>query len=246
MFSHLLFILFLFFFAAWGPGTAPVEAITYGEAVTGEVTDAQFEVFYTFEAQAEDTIVAAIDGDDEAEMILFDPALKLLDPNGEVLADTTTSFDLFEQVIVVQLRQAGIYTLVATRLDGESGVSFGGYELTLDLAQTLDVGAQVESKITDLEDDRYYVLEAIEPFTLQITQATNGNFPYYAVNTVSEGGILQVVGQVFGAQISEVTLTGFEAEQMYIVVVGADEFERPLEAVTATYALTLQPQPQEE
>ncbi len=110
-------------------GSADVIVLEYGDAVEGEITDAQYFVLYSFEGAESDIVqisVEALDGD-------LDTYVALVDANGDIIAEnddarrgSTDSYLEFE------LPEDGIYTIIVTRYQFDEGSSTGVFSLTLD------------------------------------------------------------------------------------------------------------------
>jgi len=216
------------------------EPIDYGETVTGEVTDDRFAVPYTFTGAAGDVVVMTIDGDQDAPTILFDPALILVSPDGEALADTTAGEGLFASVAVVELPEDGDYTLFATRFDGEMGFGFGGYTMSLFLAEPISADETTEGTITDAGANQYYVIQHDKDFALRYTSDTDANFPRLTVNALTDTGALEIVAEVYGSLLNNALFGPFPGGDTYIVTVGAGEFNRPMEPVEANFSIALE------
>jgi len=117
--------------AVAGP-TRPPLAIAYGVTVTGAISDAQFEVRYTFDGGRGDpvTITLRRTGGD------LDPYLILLDAAGNEVATNDDAEDgtgtLDSRINNLPLPAAGTYTIIATRFQRQAGSSVGEFELTLE------------------------------------------------------------------------------------------------------------------
>lgn len=145
------------------------QRLTYGDRVTGEITNAQPSQTYTFVASAGDQIgiqMNALAGSD------LDAFVALLNPDGMEIAfndddpevDTLNAY-LRDFVIPAD----GIYTIVATRFNRDMGISTGEYELILEAAgaehDRLLIGAPVTGEISDEVYYQLYTFEA-EPGTV--------------------------------------------------------------------------------
>ncbi|HVO70791.1 MAG TPA: hypothetical protein VMT24_12145, partial [Aggregatilineaceae bacterium] len=107
--------------------------LTYGRAVTGEITRSTFRQFWVFRgAQGDvvDALMTATSGD-------LDPYLSLLSPQGEILASSDTGGTGRDAALfAIRLPLTGTYTLSARRAGdnfGESSTTQGAYSLMLTL-----------------------------------------------------------------------------------------------------------------
>lgn len=111
--------------------------IAYGDVVTDSIDDATFEHRYDFVGTTGDVVTVQmilVEGD-------LDASLQLLGTDGEVIAEnddadfTTTNAAIAD----FELTADGTYTIVATRYQGERGLSTGTFELSLSAAEIVIV-----------------------------------------------------------------------------------------------------------
>ena len=113
------------------PSFAQDTTLTYGDTVTGEITNENYEVLYSFEGSADDVILV--------EMTFLeaglDPYLQLKNANGDVIFfDDDGGVGLNSVLGPIILPETGTYTIVATRYMQVDGQSEGPFELTLSQA----------------------------------------------------------------------------------------------------------------
>ena len=114
--------------AQQGGATPP---IAYGETVSGEITDENYEQRWAFQGAQGDvvTIAMARSGDESGAL---DGYLLLLGPNGETLTEVDDANQSVMPTIAYYVLPAdGNYTIVATRFGFADGFSTGAYTLTL-------------------------------------------------------------------------------------------------------------------
>ncbi len=119
--------------SAVGQNPSAPRPIRYGEGVTGVISAAGFEAFYTFDGRQGDLITVTMRrGSDD-----LDTYLSLLDAAGSEVAvnDDAAFVDVStdSQIEQFALPADGSYAIVATRYQGATGLTEGGYTLTLDL-----------------------------------------------------------------------------------------------------------------
>ncbi len=119
--------------------------ISYGDVVTGTISDDQPEVRYSFQAEAGDVITISMIAMDDGSFNRLDSYLLLLDEIGNEIAYDDDSGGSLNAFLGPQSLGAGTYTIVATRCCGGSGGSFGDYQLALNLsdAPSLLVGEPI-------------------------------------------------------------------------------------------------------
>lgn len=124
--------------------TTDSNALTDGASVTGTIDDTNFAQEYIFNGNAGDNVVIQMNA---AEGSNLDSTLSLLGPDGnEVTSNDDASITTIDSLIEFTLPETGTYTIVATRYDGENGISFGEYTLTLN-------GSGTGTSTTDTTDN---------------------------------------------------------------------------------------------
>lgn len=113
------------------------ESLSYGQTVTGTITDETPEVYYTFQGTEGDQVAI--------EMRAIEPGLdsylRLLTPDGTEYATDDDSAGNFNALLApVFLPVDGTYTIVATRCCGGQGSSVGTFELTIDEIDVPPIG----------------------------------------------------------------------------------------------------------
>lgn len=114
-----------------GSATPAMRILSYGDQVRGAISNADFEIRYTFEGSREDAIsidMQAASGNLDSYLILLDPDGQLLESNDDRTAITRDS-----QIIFDSLPATGTYTIVVTRFGGETGSTTGDFMLQLNL-----------------------------------------------------------------------------------------------------------------
>lgn len=113
--------------------------IEIGESVVGSLNDEDDEIVYTFVAEVGTTVgmeMNALDGD-------LDPVLRLLDAEGNVLAENDDFAGLNAAINAFVIPQSGAYTIVATRL--LPSASTGQFQLSLGLNEGLNYFAPMQA-----------------------------------------------------------------------------------------------------
>ncbi len=108
---------------------ASPQVIAYNELIMGSITNTLYESRYTFEAAEGDVITIDL----EAVNAGLDPFLILLDAAGDELArnDDRSPRTRDSQITAFTVPESGIYTVIATRYNGETGGTVGSYTLTI-------------------------------------------------------------------------------------------------------------------
>lgn len=121
--------------------------ISYDEVVTGELDDDTYEQLYTFEGEAGDTIVIQMDATSNDPRL--DSFLTLRGIDGQDLtSDDDSAGNLNSLIGPYTLQESGIYTIVATRYQLETGTSTGSYELTVTLGDFETVSLDDVTEVT--------------------------------------------------------------------------------------------------
>ncbi len=140
--------------------------LKYGESRSGTLSHAQFERFYSFQAEAGDLITIGMERGASGDLDSF---LILADADFAPIQEDDDSGIEFQDALITDYRipAGGRYHVIATRFDGERGATSGDYRLRLDIlddpfvdaaadAISLSYGTSVTGKISgDNEADLY-------------------------------------------------------------------------------------------
>lgn len=124
-------------------GAAPAQ-IAYGNTVSARITDDISQYSYSFTGQAGDIIDIEMTGDGG-----LDPLLRLFGPNDELIAqnDDIEAGVIRDSRIQTTLETTGIYTIVATRYDGNDVTpTTGDFSLLLSVQDPELVGVSQEAE----------------------------------------------------------------------------------------------------
>ena len=213
--------------------------IEYGQVVTGEITNENFEIPYKFTGDTGDVIVVEMK---QIEPLgdLNSPSVILLDTTSKVLGVGEAGFG--DVVFVARLPSSGEYTVLATRSDGRAGDSVGEFSLRLLKPPVLNANEPVQDMVTS-NTVNYYIVDVPGTFAISY-QKTAGDFhPAITVNSVNEENQLEEVASLSGDFLIHGTV-GVETEsaiaaEVYIVVVEEALWDFNYEEVTADYTITL-------
>jgi hypothetical protein len=117
-----------------GQASVPVGSLSYGETVSGTISDEEYRQDWTFEGSAGDIVTITMVDTTAAESL--DTYLSLRDSSGIELdynddaADSTIG-DYNSQIVRFPLPADGTYIIRASRFGEGLGMSFGTYDLTL-------------------------------------------------------------------------------------------------------------------
>jgi hypothetical protein len=153
--------------------------LTFDAPVTGEITNDEPQVRYTFEGTEGEIItinMSALPG-------TLDSYLELMAPDGtSLLTADDYAGSLNSQVGPFTLPESGTYTVVATRCcGGGSGGSTGAYELVLREAQVvpLAVGASTTTSLSDTQPSTFFSIEGGTRAVLTLEAETvEGDAPF--------------------------------------------------------------------
>ena len=136
--STLITIVVIFLLSILVTSAQQSRLIAYDEVLTGELDSQVYEQFYTFEGQAEETILIQMRATSEDPRL--DSYLFLRDSEGNELAfDDDAGGNLNSLIGPYTLEESGVYTVVATRFMQAEGTSTGEYELSVVPADYEDV-----------------------------------------------------------------------------------------------------------
>ena len=212
--------------------------INYGDIVTGEITNEEFEVEYTFTGNEGDVVIIEMNEVDTLSD-LRRPDLILLDTTGRVFL-ATDGYSSGNALLAVQLPSDGDYVIIATRRDGRSGDSIGEYTLELILPSILTVDEPVNGTLSSEGRTQYYLVGTTEPFSVMYDRELGDMFPQFSVNILdSDDGGLLAVASADGDQLERALLGTFSSNFPYIVTVGRALFDINFREVTVDFNLEL-------
>lgn len=222
---------------AQGGGT-----IEYNSTVTGEMTNENFELAYTFSGAAGDVVIASVEpvdflGDFES------PTLTLTAADGTVVAYRTgySSAD-----IAAVLPADGDYSLTVGREDGPDGTSVGEFYLSLWLPEVLASGSSVTGS-TDSDSVVFYAVKDLAAFSLSYEKSGGDFGPEISVNAIitepdyaDEFGYLDDLAAIYGSVITAGSMTIDGSESVYVIKIDEALFDFNFSTVTADYTLTIE------
>lgn len=110
----------------------PGGMVNYGDVIRGTINDDQFAVNYPFEARGGDVITVML----SKTQGNLDSLLYILSPSGDELIsndDVDPGISTDSGIIEFTVPQSGVYTIVATRFQEQSGSTVGEFNLSLEL-----------------------------------------------------------------------------------------------------------------
>jgi len=219
--------------------TAQGEVLEYGDVVEGEISNAEFELEYTFQGNAEDVIVI--------EMVPVDtmgdldaPELVLLNSDNTVVADTTNNFDFGQAILVAELPADDIYVLLATREDGRAGESVGAFTLSLQLPEVIKADAIAEGNVTNEDRPAYYMVDSMDDFNLIYNKQDGDFFPQVTVFALGDDpGSVDEVAAASGSAMSTLNFGTFTGGEPYVVAVERALFDFSFDEIDADFTLQI-------
>ncbi|GAB4508739.1 MAG: hypothetical protein OHK0046_02110 [Anaerolineae bacterium] len=211
--------------------------IEYGQFVTGEITNREFEVSYTFTGDAGQVVVIEMKPVDTLGD-LNSPELLLIDAEGQLISSTVRTLSVLQAVLVAELPANGEYIIIATRRDGRAGDSVGEYTLELILAEQLMAGEALAGQLSSEGRSQYYSVNSEREFQIQYQKTSDGELsPQITVNLINEDGIDEVAS-VEGDSLSIALLGNFAPAAPYLIIVGRPLFYFSINEELADYELT--------
>jgi hypothetical protein len=176
--------------------------LTFGEAVTGEITDDTPEVRYTFDGVAGDIITVNM----SAEPGTLDSYLELIAPDGtKLLTADDYAGSLNSQIGPYTLADSGTYNVVATRCcGGGRGGTTGAYDLVIRHAEVapLTVGETVTASLSDDRPGAFFSVEGGPQAVLTLeAQTAEGDTPFLVEVRNPEGQVVNSGWQNFGQPV---------------------------------------------
>jgi hypothetical protein len=216
------------------------EGISYGDVITGEITDQEFEIEYSFEAAAGDLVVVEMRrADTDSE--LYNADLIVVNPAGDVVADTTDYYGSNgAQAVVLFEAEDGEYTILATRDGGRGGSEVGNFILRLLLVDEL-TAKPIEGQMGTEALDAYYAIRADGNMDVSYTWLDGNYAPLMQVRSLEDMGYpSDQTASVSGTLLNTATinLTAEDGQLLLVSVIG-NPIDYLFDDVEATFEVSL-------
>ncbi len=178
----------------------PVSAdgkLTYGQVVTGRITNDSFRTVYTFQGRQGDVVDITLSRTDGT----LDPMLILMDDHSNILARDDDSGPGSDAAISsLELPRDGDYFVIVTRFGQERGLTTGGYSLTLvrvglqgGTGAVLQFGDSVVAELNNEHFQQVYVFRANRGDLIQASmQRISGDLDPLLILADLDGAVLLV------------------------------------------------------
>lgn len=193
--------------------------LDYGQTVIGEISDASPEQVYQFEgAQGDVVAIEMVSIDRSLDNRLSEPVLILRSPSAEMLVDTTLRYDVDDSLLVAQLPEDGLYTVIATRDPNVLILAEGEFRLTLNVVEQLSVGDMRESTLNEDKFGQYIFVDSNTDWLLQYDRLVGEYAPEITVNLLNpERGGLELVAASYGTSLRRAQLGIFDPSTVYFI-----------------------------
>jgi hypothetical protein len=187
----------------------------------GEMTEDEFEFEYTFDAE-EGQVIAALFTDVSESLTITAPTMRLENPAGDIIADSTVNFFSFGNIsLFAEANTTGTYTLTVNRMDEEDGTDVGEFTVDIVSVPYLEAGSVVEGSVATGQPAGYYAVSSSTPWGASMVKGEGDMSLGLSVNSIdSQAGTLTELAVASGDELTEATLGIFESEDTYIVRVG--------------------------
>ncbi len=170
--------------------------ISYGQTVTGKITNDNFRAIYNFVGRQGDIIDVTLTRTDGN----LDPLLILTDDQNDILARDDDSAAGYDAALnSQQLPRDGTYFLIVTRFGQARGLTTGSYSLTLAHAGLVDTGSGAalqygDSVVDNLDQTKFQQIYAFHAtrgdYINASMQRISGDLDSYLILADSQGNIL--------------------------------------------------------
>lgn len=216
---------------------AQAEPIEYGETVTGELANNNFEFEYTFKGSEGDIIIIDMRATDFSNDV-DDPQIDLLDSEGNLVLSTADQWVFNWVRMGLMLPADDDYTIIATRKGGRGGSSVGEFQLTLMVPPVLTLDEIVAGSLVSDDPVSFYAVMLDEAFDVAYARTGGDMAPEIKVSQADpRTGEIRAVGRITGEAVSFGMLGTFEPDTVYFVEVDPGwSFRRTLEYEVAVIA----------
>ncbi len=223
--------------------------LLYGVPVTGTISNAQPQIFYTFRANRGDVLTIEM----QRTSGTLDPYLQVLDSNRFLLAsndDVPEGGSHNSRIDNFIAPETGVYIVVASRYGESAGDTVGNFILSVYEGQFSGIGASsvmpelvepdqpVTGEITNNQPQRYYRFSAREDDVIDILMArTSGSLDAYLILQDMNGQTLFQDDDSGGGK--NAAINGFRIPQNGSYIIIAQRFEGANGSTAGGYRLTL-------
>jgi hypothetical protein len=196
--------------------------LAFDEWVEGTLNDTVFEQAYTLRAQNDSVVM--IELLTKPGTYDLDPALRLLDADGKLIAENDDFMLGWNAALIVELAADGYYRIVATRSGGAAGDSAGGYILRASVLSPLQPGDMAEITLANSEEEkeRAYVLllRPDEPGTwaIHVTQPESSLSAQVVLATYPDNDIVFELAETAGLRSATLN-ADLDGSTMYVLSV---------------------------
>lgn len=169
--------------------------ISYGQAVTGEITNDAYELFYTFQGTAGDAITISMTASQQG----LDSYLELRGPDGaSLMTDDDSGGNLNSLLGPYTLSQNGAYTVVATRFMRQDGSSSGAFTLVVNRVAVvpLSLNEAVSVELSDSQPSLFFAYSAAPGQVLSLEGQGLGGETGFSIGVRDRDGFY--VNQTYG------------------------------------------------
>ncbi len=212
-------------------------AFAIGDIVEGEVTGEATEAYFTFSAKQNMVIVVEMRRAPDSQ--LFSTALRVLDPSGQPVADSTGEVSSDVTTVAFVAPANGKYTVTATRSRYSS--STGAFLLRALEVITLESGATFKDTISNNTYDRYFALPAGMAVAVSYRPLDDRYQPTFRVLAADSSGILKTLAEASAAEgVTMMSLLETEAGGLYVVAVTASNSDYQYSRIDVEFELSLE------
>lgn len=224
------------------PTLAQGDKLSYGETVSGSLTNSVSKVSYTFEAKRGDIAVVQLIPTDRNGLI--GGTLRVTDSGGSVLADSDRIISgRLGEIVVVEVPSNSQYVI---NVEGRAGAT-GDFEVVLLQAEFLELNTPVEGEVSSTPDGErgrytnFYVIESRNDVDVRY-ERLSGNFaPVVIIFEVISGNNLAERAFLAGSLVRKGSITIEGSRDFRLISVSAGDFASSGRgsAQTSTFRLTL-------
>lgn len=212
------------------------EPLEVGVPLAGEITNAEFEVEFTFTGTGGDVVIIDLPTlDEDGYSNDLRGEVLLIDSSGSVVVDTSENYS-FEVALVTQLPADDDYLIIVTREDGRAGETEGTFEIELIVPEALGMGDSTTGSAGSETGSEYFVINSEEDFVLLYTKTAGDYDPEININVIADNNSgLDDYATAAGA-LNRLAM-GDLAAGIYVVKIEDGFFSYYFDPVTADFEL---------
>jgi hypothetical protein len=213
--------------------------LKFGEAILGEITNEEYEVGYSFTAEAGDVMFIQMVPE---ELLGGGVQVILLNEQNRPVASVEAVFS--DAILVYQVDRSGMHSVIATRSGERTGEYEGFFRLYIDKIPVLSAGTEVSAEATTVLP-AFFAVDGSEGISVQYSREGGQLNPQVSLNVMndSQGFLdssnLSSIIELSGSELESGTFAVPKANRLYIVRVDEGPLDFSFSTQSVNFTLVI-------